>query len=131
MLSDSERSQLRTIAGVMLPADAALRMPSASDPAILADIEKSIGRDIAAVQTALKSYTQGQDINAWYKAGGGPAMALGRIVLSAYYRDDRVLVAIGHEARAPFPKGHVVEQGDFSLLDAVKKRPTFWRKDRT
>ena len=51
--------------------------------------------------------------------GGQPAAALGRIVLGAYYRDDRVLLALGHEARAPFPKGYEVEQGDWSLLEVV------------
>ena len=33
-------------------------------------------------------------------------MALGRVILGAYYRDDRVLLALGQEARAPFPKGY-------------------------
>ena len=33
-----------------------------------------------------------------------------------YYRDDRVMVSLGLEARPPFPKGHVLEQGDWSLL---------------
>ena len=130
MLSDSERNHLSDIAGAMIPADAALGKPSANDPAILAYIEKSIGRDLAAVRTALASYGAGQDVNTWYKSGGGPAMALGRIVCSAYYRDDRVLLALGHEARAPFPKGYTVEQGDWSLLDAVKSRRQFWRQDR-
>jgi len=42
-----------------------------------------------------------------------------------------VLKAVGHEARAPFPKGHTLEQGDWSLVEVVKKRPAFWRDDRT
>ena len=56
---------------------------------------------------------------------------LGRLVLGAYYRDDRVLVALGLEARAPFPKGYALEQGDWSLLDRVRGRPPLWRDDRT
>ena len=35
------------------------------------------------------------------------------------------------EARAPFPKGYDLEQGDWSLLDAVRQRAPFWRDDRT
>ena len=128
MLSDSERGRLRAITGAMIPADAERGMPSASDPAILADIEKSIGRDLAAVRTALTSYSAGQDINAWYRAGGAPAMTLGRIVASAYYRDDRVFRSIGREPRAPFPKGHEMPVTDWSLLDPVKARAPFWRK---
>ena len=43
--------------------------------------------------------------------------ALGRAVLQCYYRDDRVMRALGLEPRPPYPKGHVLEQGDWSLLD--------------
>jgi hypothetical protein len=129
-LSESERQQLAAVTGAMIPADAERRMPAANDPLILADIEKSIGRDLRLVHEALKSYHAGQDINAWYKSGGSAAAALGRLVTAAYYRDDRVLVAIGHEARSPFPKGYEIDQGDWSLLDKVRARPPFWRDDR-
>jgi hypothetical protein len=33
-------------------------------------------------------------------------------------------------AGARFPQGHVVEQGDWSLLDPVKRLKPFWRDDR-
>jgi hypothetical protein len=130
-LSADELRDLAAIAGRMIPADSALGMPGADDPAIQADFVKSIGRDLELVRQALASFRADQDINDWYKNAGAPAAVLGRVVLAAYYRDDRVLVALGHEARAPFPKGHVVEQGDWSLLDAVKHRPAFWRDDRS
>ena len=129
-LSAPELRALGTIAGLMIPADAALGMPGADDPLILADIARSVGRDLPVVREALKSFSAGQDINDWYRSGGAPAAALGRLILGAYYRDDRVLLALGHEARAPFPKGYEVEQGDWSLLEAVKHRPAFWRDDR-
>jgi hypothetical protein len=140
-LSAAECRDLGEVAGTMVPADAALGMPGADDPAILADITKSIGRDLPLVREALAAIKAqgfvdlGRDrrealINDWYAAGGAPAVALGRAILSAYYRDDRVLRAIGHEARAPFPGGYEVEQGDWSLLEVVKKRPAFWRDDR-
>jgi len=143
-LSAVELSDLREIAGTMVPASAELGMPGADDPAILADIAKSIGRDLPLVRQALAAIkakaagnfsTLDRDrrealINDWYAAGGAPAMALGRAILAAYYRDDRVLVGVGHEARPPFPKGYEVQQGDWSLLELVKKRPAFWRDDR-
>ena len=59
--------------------------------------------------------------------GGAPVGVLTRIVLLCYYRDDRVMVSLGLEARPPFPKGHVLEQGDWSLLDPVRARKPFWR----
>jgi hypothetical protein len=46
-------------------------------------------------------------------------------VLLCYYRDDRVMVSLGLEARPPFPKGYVLEQGDWSLLDPVRARKPF------
>ena len=60
--------------------------------------------------------------------GGARQFTLNRVVLLCYYRDDRVMRSLGQEPRSPFPKGHVVEQGDWSLLDPVKKRAPMWRR---
>ena len=59
--------------------------------------------------------------------GAGSARAAGPEVGVS---DDRVLLALRQEARAPFPKGYTLEQGDWSLLDAVRKQPPLWRDDR-
>jgi hypothetical protein len=61
------------------------------------------------------------------EAGGAPLAALVRVVLLCYYRDDRVMRSLGQEPRPPFPNGHVVEQGDWSLLDPVRARPPMYR----
>ena len=143
-LSAAELRDLRDIAGTMIPESAAFDMPGADDPAILADIARSLGRDLPLVREALAAIAAtsrgafaGMDrdgreavINSWYASGGAPAVTLGRVILGAYYRDDRVLLALGMEARPPFPKGHALEQGDWSLLDAVRNRPPFWRDVR-
>lgn len=143
-LTSPELHALPVLAGTMLPGDPERGLPGADDPAILADISRSIGRDLPLIRTALAEIDKRAGggfaaldherrealINDWYAAGGAPAKALGRVVLSAYYRDDRVLRALGHEARAPFPQGHVVEQGDWGLLDPVKRRKPFWRDDK-
>jgi hypothetical protein len=143
-LSQSDIDALREIADTMIPADAALGMPGAGDPAIVADIVKSLGRDLPRIREALAAIAAKSDggfaglsrdrreavVNDWYASGGTAAAALGRVILAAYYRDDRVLVALKHEPRAPFPQGYVVEQGDWSLLDAVRGRPPLWRDDR-
>jgi hypothetical protein len=144
-LSAAEIRDLGDIAGTMIPADPAFGVPGADDPAILADIARSVGRDLPLVRQAVAAIAaksvggfadldrDGKEalINDYYAHGGAPAVALGRVILGAYYRDDRVLLALGLEARAPFPKGYVLEQGDWSLLDAVRKRAPFWRDDRT
>jgi len=141
--SDAEIRALRDIAGTMLPADAQLGVPGADDPAILADIVRSLGRDLVDVRSAVAAIgakaggrfaamdvDSREKLLSEYVAGGGAGSVLARVLLSAYYRDDRVLISLGMEPRAPFPKGHVLEQGDWSLLDPVRARAPFWRKDR-
>ena len=48
--------------------------------------------------------------------------------VTCYYQDDRVLEALGMEARPPFPKGYEVPTGDVSLLDPVRARGEIWRR---
>jgi hypothetical protein len=143
-LSPGESRCLQRIAGIMIPADDTYRVPGADDPAIFADIAATLGRDLPDVRRALAalselaagSFDQVDDARAEEIAmrllsrRDAAALALGRVVLVAYYRDDRVVTALGREARPPFPKGHSLPEGDWSLLDAVKGRPRFWRDDR-
>jgi hypothetical protein len=144
-LSAAEIRDLRDIAGTMIPESPEHGVPGADDPAILDDIANSLGRDLTLVREALAAIAAksgsafaGMDrerrealINDYYSTGGTAAASLGRMILGAYYRDDRVLLALKLEARPPFPKGYTLEQGDWSLLDAVRHRPPFWRDDRT
>ncbi len=143
-LSSDELRGLCDVAGTMIPADATLGVPGADDPAILDDIVTSIGRDLPMVRAALAAIAGRADggfaaldrarrealIGDWYASGGAAAGALGRVILGAYYRDDRVLRSLGHEAGPPFPRGYTVEQGDWSLLETVRHRPKLWRDDR-
>ena len=63
------------------------------------------------------------------RVNGGAAVAtLTRVVMQCYYRDDRVVRSLGLEARPPYPRGHVLEDGDRSLLDPVQARPPMWRR---
>lgn len=47
---------------------------------------------------------------------------------TGYYEHPRVLVGLGLEARPPYPKGYELEQGDLTLLDAVRGREGLYRK---
>lgn len=47
--------------------------------------------------------------------------------LACYYQHDRVLAALGMEARPPYPKGYQVVQGDMSLLKPVRARGKIYR----
>ena len=53
---------------------------------------------------------------------------LARHTVSFYYQQDRVLEAIGLQARAPHPEGFEVVSGDLSLLDPVRRRASLYRK---
>jgi hypothetical protein len=140
-LKTAELRDLRRLAGFMVPASAEYGVPGADDGAIFADIARSLGRDKNAVRKVLAilreitggDFTELDETKAEAAATTllgreGPEMtALGRAVLQCYYRNDRVFRALGIEARAPYPKGRVLEQGDWSLLDAVRGRPRLWR----
>ena len=49
------------------------------------------------------------------------------IVAQCYYRDDRVMRSLDMEPRSPFPQGFEVEEGDWSLLEPVRKRGKVYR----
>jgi len=140
-LTHAESRDLRCIAGMMIPASNEFDMPGADDATIFADITSTLGRDTALVREALGSLTtlaggalvdldparREAVVLAFRERGGAAAATLSRVILQCYYRDDRVVTALGLEARAPFPKGHTLEQGDWSLLDPVRKRAKMWR----
>jgi hypothetical protein len=140
-LTAAERRDLRRLAGFMVPASAEYGVPGADDETIFADIVGSLGRDENDVRKALAmlrdmidgDFADLDDAKAEVTAmqllsrDGPVLMPLGRAVLQCYYRDDRVILALGREPRPPFPQGHILEQGDWSLLDAVRGRPRMWR----
>ena len=125
----------------MIPTSAEFDVPGADDPVIQADIVATLGRDTALVREALDQFARlaGQAladldparleaVAVELRASGGDAvMTLTRVVLQCYYRDDRVVRSLGLEPRPPYPKGHVLEDGDWSLLDPVRARPPMWR----
>jgi hypothetical protein len=141
-LTPAQRENLRAIAGVMIPASAEFDVPGADDPVIQADIVATLGRDADLVREALDELTRvaerplarldparRESVAAQVRAEGGAAVAtLARVILQCYHRDDRVIRSLGLEPRPPYPKGHVLEDGDWSLLDPVRARPPMWRR---
>jgi len=141
-LTPTQCDDLRAIASVMIPASAEFDVPGANDPAIQADILATLGRDANLVQEALDVLAQlaGQPLASLdqarreavaleLRAKGGAAVAtLTRAILQCYYRDDRVVRSLGLEPRPPYPKGHELEDGDWSLLDPVRARPPMCRR---
>jgi hypothetical protein len=135
-LTAGQRDDLRVIAGMMIPSSDEYKVPGADDAAIQGDILATLGRDTKMVSAALdhiaklagKPLADLDDarrdavVTEFRASGGAPAATLARVILQCYYRDDRVLRSLGLELRAPFPKGHVLPEGDWSLLDPVRAR---------
>lgn len=142
LLTPVQRGNLRAIARVIIPASDEFDVPGADDPAIQADLLATLGRDAEPVRRALDRLAElagaslaaldparRDAVAAALRAEGGAAVAtLTRVVLQCYYRDDRVVRSLGLEPRPPYPRGHVLEDGDWSLLDPVRARSPLWRR---
>jgi hypothetical protein len=140
-LSAEQARDLRTLAGAIVPPSAAYGVPGADDERIFKDILRSLERDhddICRALAHLAALSGGAfadlarerrtEVAANLReTGGAPLSALVRVVLLCYYRDDRVMRSLGQEPRPPFPQGHIVEQGDWSLLNPVRARPRMYR----
>jgi hypothetical protein len=140
-LTAEQARDLRALAGTIIPPSATYGVPGADDEKISSDILNSLERDHDDICRALAQLAtlaggafadlgpqRRTEVAATFReAGGAPLAALVRVVLLCYYRDDRVMHSLGQEPRPPFPKGHVVEQGDWSLLDPVRARPPMYR----
>ena len=141
-LTPEQVRDLRALACIIIPASATYGVPGADDEVIFKDILRSLERDYDDVCRALghlaalvghafadlEPERRTEVATMFREAGGAPLAALVRVVLLCYYRDDRVMRSLGLEPRPPFPKGHIVEQGDWSLLDPVRARPPMYRQ---
>lgn len=141
-LTSAQRDDLRAVAAMIIPASSEYKVPGADDAAVQADIIATLGRDTAQVSAALDHLARlagkplseldaerREAVATEFRATGGAAAAtLTRVVLQCYYRDDRVLRSLGLELRPPFPQGYTLPQGDWSLLDPVKKRAPSLRR---
>ena len=141
-LTAEQTHDLRALAGIIIPASSTWDVPGADDEKIFGDILRSLERDRDDISSALAhlatlaggAFTDLEPqrrlevAGAFREAGGAPLAALVRVVLLCYYRDDRVMRSLGQEPRPPFPSGHIVEQGDWSLLDPVRARPSMYRR---
>lgn len=140
-LTANEARSLRRLAGLIIPASTRHGVPGADDEAIFAEVLRTLGRDLPNARSTVARLDQlaggiFADVpasEAWPVAerlrdsGGMDLTHTVRVIAACYYRDDRVVAALGMELRPPFPQGHVVEQGDWSLLDPVRARGQVYR----
>ncbi|MEM7190158.1 MAG: hypothetical protein AAF439_11155 [Pseudomonadota bacterium] len=134
VFSPEEERQLAEAAALIIPASPEHGVPGADDPAILRGLLEDAAGKADAVRAALSALAltngdaavRGAELQA---TAPDAAQLLQSLVAHAYYRDPRVLKALGMDARPPFPSGQTIPQGDWSLLQPVHEMPAIWRKD--
>ena len=121
-------------AGALGLADAVARA-AAENPALASVLAETLVQLAALVQphgggsfADLEPQARRVALAALATRAPGSLPALCFLTYAAYYRDVRVLEALGHPPRAPYPLGYEVPPTDFSLLDPVRRRAPFFRQ---
>ncbi len=145
-LSGPHRATLVSFAGTVIPASGEFGVPGADDDVIAGDLVASaegsageIGAALAALEAlskerhgdafaALDEAARLAVATAFRDANRALAAPLISLVAQCYYRDERVMEALGMEPRPPYPEGFELEQGDWSLLDPVRRRAKMVRE---
>jgi hypothetical protein len=144
-LSDAHLATLNVLMDLFIPASKNGRMPAARSLNLFSDI----GDMSATTRSLLESGLADLEQRAHQRHGQSLAQMeadLARALVDElraqaspfiqnfmtqtagrYLAHDQVVVLLGLEARPPWPIGHVVEQGDWALLDVVKKRAKIYR----
>jgi Gluconate 2-dehydrogenase subunit 3 len=145
-LTELHRRTLDAVLEVIVPMDEARGLPSAREVGVLDYLKAHAGdywQPLASDLDRLDEFAYHQfaqhfaDLSVAERArvahlmrNGDPGY-LRRLALEAvtcYYQDDRVMLALGLEPRAPAPKGYEAYAGDFSLVEPVVARGEIWRR---
>lgn len=143
------RPSLTAVVASMIPGSDEYGVPGADDPAILAEIMASARPHAEAVVAGLGQLDAlarerfdrrlpalgAEDIETlvddFRTLHPDATKLLVRLTVQCYYRDERVMRALGLDVRPPYPRGHDVPPGDWSLLDPVRRRPKLYREPPT
>jgi hypothetical protein len=141
--NQQEKHLLRRLAGSIISASDQLKLPGADEETIFAEILRRVERKSELRQGMAEFFAEFGGIEKVANLDNGDFQALMDVVqtkqhmflattlilvVQSYYQNPAVLRALNKPDRPPFPEGNVLEQGDWSLLDQVKKREPFYRK---
>lgn len=137
-LTDAQQVTLKLVLNMIIPPSADGRMPGAADVDVQGYIQSyekqyldSLAAELDRLESegfsSLSAVDQTALVDQLRSDEPQFLAALAMHTAAAYYMDDRVVVALGMEARPPFPKGYEVLSGDLTLLDPVKARGQIWR----
>ena len=139
--SQETRSLLRRIAILLIPKSEEHEIPGGNDDAIFSHFLELAGPNSANITQYLfdlqkKSIDKYGD--SFLKLQNNQQIAMLHTcpnllevlmphIAFAYYQDPRILSALSLKDSPPFPGGNVAEEGDWSLLDPVRKRKPLYR----
>ena len=145
VLDSNQQRTFGAILDMIIPASGDGRFPSAAETDVLGYVAKTDPKLLETVRIELdRLNTMSEDLHGLVFGdahetvrqelldeirGKEPQFLRGLALqtVTCYYQDDRVMEAIGMEARPPFPKGYEVVAGDLSLLDPVRARGQVYR----
>ncbi len=142
--TDDERNLLRQVAGLIIPASNQYNIPGADDETIFGRILVLAAGAAETLKVQLEAF-ENLAANRHKECFSNLDKAdkitllkdttnsnfLNRMIMytaECYYADGRVLESINLKSTPPFPGGYELEQGDWSLLDPVRKRKPFYKK---
>lgn len=144
--NDAERETLKKVVGRIIPPSQDHGIPGADVTEIFMQILEKARQYEAILTTGIAKLDQqsierfetpfasadftDQDIllKGLKSSREGFGSILTSITVQAYYQNARVLESLNLEPRPPFPKGHELEQGDWTLLDPVRNKDKIYRK---
>lgn len=145
-LNDDQRRNLAIVLDLIVPASADGQRPSAADVDVLGYVREAESHTLDGLRAELDQLdaeaigSQGESfasldpatrqalVDAVREREPHFLRTLAMQTVTCYYRDDRVLEAIGVGARPPFPEGYEVPSGDLSLLEPVRRRGQVYRE---
>lgn len=145
-LGETERRIFDILLGMIVPVSADGRKPSAAEVDVFGYIAEresgmlpTLREELHAVDARAQAETgrafldlttaEQQTVVAAARAEAPEFLRdLALCAVTSYYQDDRVLAALGMEARSPFPEGYEVPSGDLSLLAPVRGRGAIYRE---
>jgi hypothetical protein len=145
VLTEDQSRSLPLLLDMIIPPDPDKGMPGAGELDLMTYVTEFVPDQIATIKQELDSLNQaareryrrtfadleaddrGALVEQLRSENARFAQNIAVQTMACYYQDDKVVVALGMEARPPFPKGNVVEPGDLSLLDPVRARKQIYR----
>ena len=139
--SREARSLLKRIAFLLIPESEEYELPGGDDDAIFAHFLKLASPQLTNINHCLfelQKKSSDQHGDSFLKLQNNEQIAtlhtcpsllevLMPHIALAYYQDPRILTALSLKDSPPFPGGYAVDQGDWSLLDPVRKRKPLYR----